>query len=314
MKKKSFLRTKWKNLFVLEQAEKQEGEKMKKEKRKRTENEEFIEGLLEEETKVPEKEIGDDELFGSENLDGEHDDTEKAEDEHKLDFVEHGRIFGVPAKAVEAFAKAAGKSAGEVIGIYQKGCCFDELLKRYAAARKDSEAFEKIAKIRGIDKEEMKAEIMDVIENARFEKAVARIEQANPGMSRETAEELAKFRIEAEKTRSVKKQKNEKAEEIRRKLLEIDNFMAAHSAEGLGKINNGIVEEWENGVPLEKAYRTYVLENEKQKLLEEIEELKNYKTKDGQKFYAAEHSAGSARSSVKGAKIDEFIEGLFKEY
>ena len=90
--------------------------------------------------------------------------------------------------------------------------------------------------------------------------------------------------------------------------------MAAHSAEGLGKINNGIVEEWENGVPLEKAYRTYVLENEKQKLLEEIEELKNYKTKDGQKFYAAEHSAGSARSSVKGAKIDEFIEGLFKEY
>ena len=63
--------------------------------------------------------------------------------------------------------------------------------------KEDSEIFEKLAQIRGISKEEMKNEILWALEKAETEKAVQEILEGNPGMNRETAKELAKFRKEA---------------------------------------------------------------------------------------------------------------------
>ena len=284
---------------------------MKKERKENPVREEFIEGLFG--AKVPEKEIGDDELFGKDIAEHENpEEKPEKENEHGLDILEHGREIRVPAEAVAAFAKGMGKTPGEIIDIYQKGCCFDELMKRYLAAKGDTDAFEKIAGIRGIGKDEMKEEILGVLENAKMEKIIREIEEANPGMNRETAEELANFRLSAKKPQE--KEKNKANRKILEKIREIDDFMAKHSAEGIDTIDNSIIEEWEGGVPLESAFGRYILMQENRKLLEEMENLKNRNAREDQKNYAREHSSGSASSAAGKAKFDEFIEGLFKEY
>ena len=69
----------------------------------------------------------------------------------------------------------------------------------------DSEIFEKLAEIRGISKDEMKDEILWALEKAVFEKSIGEIMAANPGMNRETAKELALFRLELKKEKKSKK-------------------------------------------------------------------------------------------------------------
>ena len=284
---------------------------MKEEKKKKSVQEEFIEELVGENALQKEK-IEDDELFGKDVTFDEHEKAEEEKPEHGFDFVEHGRNINIPKEAVAAFAKAAGRTIGEVIDIYQKGCAFDELMKRYKESKADTEAFEKIANIRGIKKEDIRAEILGVLENAKLEKIICEIEEANPGMNRETAKELAQYRISAKKPQ--KKEKNQEEEKLRKKLRELDDFMANHLKEGVEELDNNVLEEWEKGVPLEKAFAGYLLFEENRKLMEEIENMKNTAAKEEQKNYAKEHSAGSVASASKKQKLDEFIEGLFKEY
>ncbi len=286
---------------------------MKKEKRENPLREEFIEELIGAE-KPEEKEFIDDDEFFGEGIAEHENPKEKQEkrNEHALDFLDHGRKIKIPVEAAEALAKALGKNAGEIIDICQKGCCFDELMKRYLAAKKDTEVFEKIAGIRGIGKEEMKEEILGVLENAKLEKAIKMIEEENPGIGREIAEELAKFRLADQKPKA--REENEEEKRLLEKIREIDSFMAKHSGEGVKTIDRSVIEEWEEGIPLEKAFGRYLLLEENRKLLEEMENMKNIKTKDDQRTYAKEHSAGSAATANGKAKFDEFIEGLFKEY
>ena len=65
---------------------------------------------------------------------------------------------------------------------------------------------------------------------------------------------------------------------------------------------------------LEKAFYNYLLISENKKLLEEIENMKKGRAIEDQKVYAKAHSPGSVSSPAGNAKLDEFIEGLFKEY
>lgn len=282
---------------------------MKEKRKEKNEADEFIAGILEKEEPAELNEIGDGELFGKEIFE-----KEKEEPMRGIDVPEYGKEIRVPKEAVMAFAKAMGKDAGEIIEIYQKGCCFDELMCRFTEAKRDSDAFEKIAGIRGIGKEEMKKEIFGVLEKARLEKSAMEIMENNPGMNRETAEELAKFRIEAKGLEKKEKGKNPEQKKIRNKLREIDVFMTNHAPEEIETLDNSIIDEWESGIPLEKAFGSFMLMQENRKLLEEIERMKQGKAVDDQRNYAREHSAGSVYSSAQSAKLDEFIEGLFKEY
>ena len=284
-------------------------------KEKRKENQiadEFVRGILEKEEPEKPEEIGDGELFGKEIFEKEKEPEEK--EIKGIDIPEYGKKIRVPKEAVMAFAKAMGKDVGEIIEIYQKGCCFDELMRRFAEAKRDSAAFEKIAGIRGIGKEEIREEILGVLENARLEKSAMEIMEANPGINKETAEELAKFRLEARKPQKEENSESKKQREIREKLREIDAFMANHVPEGIETLDNSIIDEWEGGIPLEKAFGSFMLMQENKKLLEEIEKMKQGKAIDDQRSYAREHSAGSVYSPAQSAKLDEFIEGLFREY
>lgn len=285
---------------------------MNRERKEKLLFDEFSAGLLENE--IPEETApGETELFGKaaeEKAKAE----EKKEEPIGIDILDCGKNIRISEEAAAAFAKAAGKSVGEVIEIYQKGCCFDELMKRYKNSAKDSEAFNKIAAIRGIGKDELKNEILGVIEKAQFEKAVAQIEEENPGISKETAAELAAFRLEKRKPEAEKGETAEKEKRIAEKIREIDSFTEKHSAEGIKALDRSVVEEWEKGIPLEKAFYNFMLMQKNKKLLEEIENMKREKMMDDQKTYARAHSAGSVSSSAKNLKPDEFIEGLFKEY
>ena len=266
---------------------------MKKEK----EEEIFLEELLGKSFEKEEKPYDEEKLFGEEEFEQSKENFEQSEN-------------SVFEKALLDFAKAFGKEPEEVSRILKKGEEFDELFEKFGKAKGDSEVFEKLAEIRGISKEEMKEEILWALEKATFEKAVLEILEANPGMNRETAKELANFRLE------VKKAKQQKPEEDanEKMLFELEKFLAAHSGEGIEKLSGGIVEDWEGGIPLETAFEKHRLFKENERLLEEIEKMKNEKEKEAHKNYAREHSPGSATSAAGTVGIDEFVEGLFKEY
>ena len=184
-----------------------------------------------------------------------------------------------------------------------------EKIEKEEKKNEDSEIFEKLAQIRGISKEEMKNEILWALEKAETEKAVREILEGNPGMNRETARELAKFRKEAKKPKEEKKE-----DKNREKLSELDEFILKHSEEALRTLANSVIEEWEGGIPLETAFEKYRAIEEKKKLFEEVEKLRNEKTKEEQKKHAKEFGPGSAVSAAGIFGIDEFAEGLFKEY
>ncbi len=227
--------------------------------------------------------------------------------EVELNF-EHGDLS--LEEALEQLAKATGKTPEETAALWKLGCEKGEKADELAEAREDTAVFEQLAEIRGISKKEMREEILWALEKANTEKLIAEICEANPGMNRKTAEELARFRLEAAKG----KKNEEPKEDWGLKLKELDEFLALHKGEALEKLAAEVVEQWEGGLPLEEAFTKHRLGKENAKLLEEIEAMKAAKLLEEQKAYAKKNSPGSAVSSAESARMDDFVAGLFREY
>lgn len=244
--------------------------------------------------------------------------TESSEQGEKtpetVSFVESGRKFSAPKEAVEAFAKAVGRSSESLIDVYQKGCNYDKLKAQLDEAKKDSEIFEKLGAVRGITAQQAKDEVLANVERVPVERMVQQILDQNPGMKKETAEELARFRIDQQKPKAEAENiEEEGSSEEEGRLREIDIFEANHPE--VGKLNNAVIEAWEKtGIPLEEAYAAFVAKNEAARLREENERLKKELTLKGQQRYAREHSPGSVATTAGKQAFDEFVEGLFKEY
>lgn len=286
------------------------------EKEKKELEKAVFEKLFDEESLEKAKEKADTEFFGEEDFEEkeglEHEEAKEEDPEHgDYLFNEHGMDFSADKKAVEAFAKAVGRRPEEVIRIYENGCRYEKVFEELLEARKDSESFEKLAKMRGLSKEKMKAEIFGAIEKANTEKIVEKLMEENPGMNRETAAELAKFRINAKKP-NAKEKEEDMTEKLEAMLREMEIFASRHR--DIENLDNEVIEEWEKGIPLEKAFLNFYAEAEKKKLIDEIEKMKLEKEKNERKAYMKEHSPGSATSAVGTAVKDAFIEGLFKEY
>lgn len=231
-----------------------------------------------------------------------------------VSFVESGRKFSAPKEAVEAFAKAVGRSSESLIDVYQKGCNYDKLKAQLDEAKKDGEIFEKLGAVRGITAQQAKDEVLANVERVPVERMVQQILDQNPGMKKETAEELARFRIDQQKPKAeAENVEEEGSSEEEGRLREIDIFEANHPE--VGKLNNAVIEAWEKtGIPLEEAYAAFVSKNEAARLREENERLKKELTLKGQQNYAREHSPGSVATTAGKRAFDEFVEGLFKEY
>ena len=268
-----------------------------------------------------EVEIGETALFSEEDF--KHDaefehgllfEDSAEENEHgDFDFVEHGKTFSANRKALEELAKAFCRKPEEIIRIYENGCRFEKVMKELEEAKKDSETFEKLAKMRGISKEEMKAEILGALEKAKLDSIIEKLMAENPGMNSETAGELAKFRLFAERPEKPEKKEN-RAEKIEGMLREMEIFSAKHRGEGIESLDNPVIEEWEKGIPLEKAFANFRFAKEREKLLAEMEQMKLEKEKLERRDYLKKHSPGSAVSASGNTVIDAFVEGLFKEY
>lgn len=263
----------------------------------------FVKELLGE--VIPEEKPEENEnFFGEGEL--EH---EKEPFEHEELNFEHEEKEALKA-AFFAFAKAVGKKPEEIAEILKKGNEFDKLSEKFGKTKGDSEIFEKLAEIRGISKEEMKEEILWALEKATTEKMISEIMEANPGMNRETAKELANFRLELKKG----EKKTEETDRNEAMLSELEKFLLKHSGEGIEKFPGRVVAEWEGGIPLEAAFEKHRLFSENEKLFSEIEKLKNEKAKEAQKNYARAHSPSSATSAAGIIGPDEFAKGLFAEY
>lgn len=266
-------------------------------------------------------EIEDSALFGEGNLEREEEfehrlefENPAGENEHgDYDFLEHGKKFFAPKAVIESFAAATGRKPEEIIRIYENGCRFEKVLKELEEAKKDSEIFEKLAEMRGLSKEEMKAEIFGALEKAKLDGIIEKLMAENPGMNSETAGELAKFRLEAEKPKKAEKREN-RTEKIEAMLREMEVFSARHRGEGIESLENSVIEEWEKGNSLEKAFENFRFGKEKERLLAEMEQMKLEKEKLERKEYLKKHSPGSAVSASGNTVIDAFVEGLFREY
>ncbi|MBQ7875582.1 MAG: hypothetical protein IJ306_10605 [Oscillospiraceae bacterium] len=245
--------------------------------KKEIEQEDFLAELLGKTMSIPEE----GELFGGEEL--EHDEEEN---EPALEIFEH--------EALNTEQETSEKEPGE----------------EKEPEDSDSAIFEKLAEIRGISKAEMKEEILWAMERAGIEKLAEEIMEENPGMNRKTAEELAKFRLDVKKV----KREEPKDEKWGEKLKELDGFLSKHSGEAIEKLASAVVEEWESGIPLETAFEKNRLFRENERLLAELEQMKEEKEREAHRAYAREHGPGSATSAAGLAVRDEFIEGLFKEY
>lgn len=261
-----------------------------------------------------------DELIMQELLEGYLDDVselpaeeffEEKKSEHGGENPVHGNEHenDPKLKAVLEFARAIGEEPEEIAEVFIKGMEYDELEKKLCKAKEDGAVFEKLAVLRGISPEEMKNEIIWALEKATVEKTVQEILAENPGMNRETARELANFRLEM--NRSKDENEDDKSEKM---LMELEKFLAAHSEENIINLDNGVVEEWESGIPLETAFEKFCLLKEKKEICEELEKMKAEFIKEAQKKYAREFGPGSATSAAGITGPDEFAEGLFKEY
>ena len=231
-----------------------------------------------------------------------------------VSFVESGRKFSAPKEAVEAFAKAVGRSSESLIDVYQKGCNYDKLKAQLAEAKKDSEIFEKFGAFRGISVQQAKEELLANVERIPIINIAKEILRENPGMKKETAEELARFRIDQQKPKAEAENIEEEGSfEEEGRLREIDIFEANHPE--VGKLNNAVIEAWEKtGIPLEAAFEAFNARKEAKTLREENERLRKEIKQRDQKSYAIGHSAGSATSAAGKVETDEFVAGLFKEY
>ncbi|MBR3953687.1 MAG: hypothetical protein IKJ82_08820 [Oscillospiraceae bacterium] len=242
--------------------------------------------------------------------------AEGAQPEENFVFKEHGKEFSAPKSAVEAFAKAVGRSTGSLIDVYQKGCNYDVLSRKLDEIRSEGELFEKVAQARGLSKENLKAELLSTLERIPVEKLRDEILGENPGMKSETAEELAKFRLNEQKPKA-EEPKAEKIdpEENEARLRELEIFEANHPELAGVKLPKEVVLAWEkSGVPIEKAYEDFRKNEELAQLREKVAKLEKEAEQKAQKEYAQTHSPGSAGSPVGKTPADEFIEGLFAEY
>lgn len=231
-----------------------------------------------------------------------------------ISFKEAGKEFSAPKEAVEAFAKAVGRSVENIIDVYQKGCNYDKLNEKLSAALKDSEAFEKIAAMRNMQKDALREELLASLDKAEIDKAVARIKDENPGISEETARELAKFRLNEQKPKAEPvKEESEDSEETAARLREVEMFQANHPE--LGTLPNEVIELWEkSGISLEKAFEGFQNKNKVEELEKKIAALEKENMKKEQKVYAKETSPGSANSAAGKPAVDPFVEGLFAKY
>lgn len=274
--------------------------------------EEFgIEPEEEEKTEEPEK------AEPEEKKEAEAAESDAGEDENEpemISFKEAGKEFSAPKEAVEAFAKAVGRDAASLIDVYQKGCNYDKLNEKLSEALKDSEAFEKIALSRNIDKETLRNELLATLEKAELDTAVAKIKNENPGISEETARELAKFRINEQKPKAeAKKEEKKDSEETAARLREVEIFQAKHPE--LGTLPNEVIELWEkSGISLEKAFEGFQNKNRVSELEKKIAEMEKEKKKEEQKAYAKETSPGSASSAAGKTEEDPFLEAFFRDY
>lgn len=239
---------------------------------------------------------------------------EGSDSEENIIFKEHGKEFSAPKTAVEAFAKAVGRTSESLIDIYQKGCNYDALSGKLEELRKEGELLGELAKLRGLSKDQFKAEILDTLEKIPLENLMKDILAENPGMKEETARELARFRIGEQKPKvEAPKAENEVFEANEGMLRELEIFKANHPE--VGDIPNEAVEAWEkSGIPLERAFEMFGDKEELRELREEVENLRKVVARKEQKEYAKSHSTGSAGSAAGDVIMDEFIEGLFKEY
>lgn len=255
---------------------------------------EFLEDIREKAKNIEEAE-----LFGEENKKG-FDETEEDENSGKDDCE----------KAFFEFARAMGKKPEEIAELLKKGGEAEKTAAEFEKAKADSEIFEKLAEIRGISKEEMKNEILWALGKAQEEKMIFEIMEANPGMNREIAKELANFRLELKKKKPEEK-KEHKSEKM---LLELDEFLERHRGEKIDFLADSVIEEWEKGKPLEDAFEKFRLFGENKKLLEELEAFRKEKEAAIRRAYINEHSTGSAKTAAGMFVPDEFAAGLFREY
>lgn len=230
-----------------------------------------------------------------------------------VEFVESGKRFSAPKEAVEAFANAVGRTAENLIDVYQKGCNYDKLKARLDEAMKTEEIFERAAAISGISAKEAKEDFIGRLERIPLEQMANQIRAENPGMKPETAMELAKFRIGEQKPKAEEPVGNGNSEEAEGRIREIEIFEARHPE--LGKLPNEIIEAWQKtGISLEAAYDGYLAKKEAAELRAENERLKKEATMKGQKNYAREHSPGSAATASGKEPVDDFAAGLFIDY
>lgn len=244
----------------------------------------------------------------------ESDNGEPESEPEMISFKEAGKEFSAPKDAVEAFAKAVGRDAASIIDIYQKGCNYDKLNEKLAEALKDSETLEKIAQFRGLEKKALSTELLTAIENDTLNRAVAKVKAENPGIGEEAAKELAQFRLNAQKPKAEeKKEEKENSEETTARLREVEIFQAKHPE--LGTLPNEVIEIWEkSGISLEKAFEGFLNKMRVSELEKKIAEMERENKLKDQKKYAREHNPGSAATNAGPEAIDEFVEGLFKEY
>jgi hypothetical protein len=271
--------------------------------------------------------IGDTGPEGPQGIPGEtgpetEKETEEAESPEKeaesepemISFKEAGKEFSAPKEAVEAFAKAVGRDAASLIDIYQKGCNFDKLNGKLNEALKDSEALEKLAAMRKLNKNALREELLATLEKTEFDGVVAQIKRESPGIGEETARELAKFRLEQAKPKEEPAKKEEPdSEHHLARLREVEIFQAKHPE--LGTLPNEVIELWEkSGIDLETAFKGYQNKTRVTELEKELAEMKTKQKKDEQKAYAKNTSPGSATSAAGNPAVDPFVEGLFAKY
>ena len=262
---------------------------------------------------VPETEEAEPETE-KETEDAESTEKDAESEPEMISFKEAGKEFSAPKEAVEAFAKAVGRSVESIIDVYQKGCNYDKLNERLGEALKDSEAFEKIALTRNMSKEMLRTELLAQLERAEIDNAVARIKAENPGINEEVARELAKFRINEQKPKAPPvNEENKDSEETAARLREVEMFQAKHPE--LPALPNEVIELWEkSGISLEKAFEGFQNKNKVEELEKKIAALEKENMKKEQKVYAKETSPGSANSAAGKPAVDPFVEGLFAKY
>ncbi len=223
-----------------------------------------------------------------------------------LSDFEHGALS--TEEAFEQLAKALGKNPEEVNEIWGRGS--DEALtEKLKNAEKDNSLFEELAALRGISKEEIKEEMLWALKKANEERLVAEILEENPEIPKETALELAKLRLGAQK----EKEEPEK-EDFGKKLEELDEFIITHRGEAVEALAGEVLDAWEKGIPLEEAYKKFELLKQNETLAKEMEVMKQAKLLEEQKLYAKNHTPGSASTAADTLGLDEFAAGLFREY